>query len=66
MGNDWLSKKLRVPRQTVSQWRHGKCYPKVSQMKKIKKVTKGLITYDIIIDTLAQPSSVPMKRVRRK
>lgn len=55
---DWLnlkgvqavSKMLDVNASTVRHWRLGNTYPRVEQMKKIKKLTKGQIDYVHIID----------------
>ncbi len=58
--NDWINDKgtiyiaglLNVNPSTVRHWRRGHCYPGVEQMRAIKKITKGAVTYDIIIDNI--------------
>ncbi len=49
-GVEFLAKKLGVNPSTVGHWRTGLCYPQVKQMRKIKKLSRGLVTYDTIID----------------
>lgn len=41
---------LGVCPNTVRYWRHGKSLPKTSQMKTIRKLTKGAVSYEHIID----------------
>lgn len=55
---DWIDKKtpvyvakvLGVNVSTVSHWRNGHCYPRVEQMRTIKKLTRGAVGYEQIID----------------
>lgn len=49
-GTEEISLKLGVDPSTVRHWRLGNCYPRVEQMRIIKKITKGEIGYEQIID----------------
>lgn len=50
MGAPSLTRKLKVSRMTVYNWKNGKSYPEVTQMKRIKKLAKGVVTYEMMID----------------
>lgn len=50
VGPENVAKLMKVERSTVFNWRKGYCYPRVDQMRKIKKYTNGRVTYDAIID----------------
>lgn len=41
---------LRLRPLTVWHWRARRGYPKVEHMQRIKKLTKGAVSYDMIID----------------
>jgi len=45
-----IAKLFKVNPQTVRQWRKGISYPSVIHMKRIKKITRGEISYEKIID----------------
>lgn len=45
-----LAKKLGVTHHTVLHWRSGRCDPRVHVMRKIKRLTRGEIGYDQMID----------------
>lgn len=45
-----ISKRLRVDRATVRCWRRAESYPTVKLMRKIKKLSRGVIGYEQIID----------------
>ncbi len=45
-----VAKLLKVETATVRYWHRGDGLPKDSQKRLIKKVTKGLVNYDGIID----------------
>lgn len=59
-GVNVIAKKLRTGRTTVENWLSGKCDPRVIQMREIKRITKGVIGYDEIIDRKHLP---PRRRV---
>lgn len=69
---DWIDEKglmqlaieLDVSYMTVHAWRNGNGNPKVDTMRKIKQMTKGKVTYDMIIDRPVMNSNVP--RFRKK
>jgi len=42
---------LKVEESTVRHWRRGHCLPRTEQMRTIRKLSKGLVTYETIIDT---------------
>lgn len=56
--NDWVAQegiekvaaRLNVKRTTVVNWQSGICDPRVCQMRVIKRITKGAVGYDNIID----------------
>lgn len=50
VGPDELAKQLKVNPKTVSNWLFGYTDPRVDQMRRIKKMTKGRIGYDQMID----------------
>jgi len=45
-----LAKKFGVNESTVRHWRRGHCLPKAEQMREIKKLSNGAVTYDTMID----------------
>lgn len=49
-GKEALAKKLRITKFTVTGWRRGKNHPRIEVMRQIKRLTKGLVTYEMIID----------------
>ena len=49
-GPNKLSELLDVQVTTVRHWRTGHCLPQVDKMRAIKKLTKGMIGYEQIID----------------
>lgn len=49
-GASQVAKLLKINRTTVYYWRAGHTYPRVDQMRQIKKVTKGVVGYEQIID----------------
>lgn len=53
-GSTEVAKLLGIRRETVHHWRAGHCYPRVEQMKAIKRLTKGLIGYDEMIESHIQ------------
>lgn len=46
-----IAKLLNVEESTVRHWRRGHCLPKAEQMREIKKLTKGTVSYDEMIET---------------
>lgn len=46
-----VSKLLNVGESTVRHWRTGHCLPRTEQMREIKKLSKGLVTYESMIDS---------------
>lgn len=49
-GTKKVAEILGVQRATVSHWRVGRCLPRTDQMKLIKKVSNGFVSYESIID----------------
>lgn len=49
-GVENLARKLRVTKVTIWNWRKGHCWPLVPQMKRIRKLSRGAISYEAIID----------------
>lgn len=49
-GIDRLAQHLGVNSSTVRNWRSLRCDPTVDAMRRIKKLTKGKISYDAMID----------------
>lgn len=54
-----LSKQLKVDRATVRCWRRLESYPSVKLMRKIKKLSRGVIGYEQIID--GKPTGVVIR-----
>lgn len=44
-----LARQLRVTKQTVYNWKWGRD-PKVCHLRKIRKMSRGVITYEMIVD----------------
>lgn len=49
-GVSHVAELLGVNPSAVRHWRLGNCRPNVTQMRAIKKITKGAITYEELID----------------
>lgn len=49
-GIDQVAKKLKATRATVRHWRRGYCLPKSDQMLKIKKLSRGRLTIDSMVE----------------
>lgn len=49
-GTREIAKMLDVDPSAVRHWRDGFCYPTVKKMRIIKKITRGRIGYNQIID----------------
>lgn len=45
-----VARKLGIDVSTVRYWRRGKTFPRVPEMQRIKRWTKGQISYSNIID----------------
>lgn len=45
-----LAEALQVGEDSVRLWKTKKCDPRVDQMRRIKILSKGRITYDLMID----------------
>lgn len=50
VGVDVLAGILKVTRHTVLHWKAGRCDPRVDHMRRIKKMTRGVIGYEQMID----------------
>jgi hypothetical protein len=50
IGVDELALILDVTRATVLHWRAGRCDPRVDHMRRIKKMTRGVMGYEQMID----------------
>ena len=46
-----ISKLLNVNESTVRQWKRGYCLPRPEVMMRIKKLTRGQLTYAEMIET---------------
>ena len=60
-----LAKKLNVGDFTVDAWRRGRCDPRTDYIRQIKLISKGRVTYDMIIDRLVLSSRVGVIRKRK-
>lgn len=45
-----LAERLSVTRRTIDYWKSGKIDPTVKNLRKIRRLTKGLLTYEMMID----------------
>lgn len=50
VGVIWLARYLKVHPGAVRHWRTKLCDPRVDHMRRIKKLTRGRISYDMMID----------------
>ncbi len=50
-GNYELAAKLKISPRTVNHWVNCDAYPKVDTMRELVKLSKGELTYEIIIDS---------------
>lgn len=50
VGVDELAAILDVTRATVLHWKAGRCDPRVDHMRRIKRMTRGTIGYEQMID----------------
>ncbi len=50
MGAVWVARKLKVHPHAVRLWRRKHNDPRVDHMRRIKRLTKGVITYEMMID----------------
>jgi hypothetical protein len=55
MGIPKVSKVLNINHMTARHWLDGRTLPKAKHMMKIKKVTKGKISYEQIIEGSCSP-----------
>jgi ribosome-binding protein aMBF1 (putative translation factor) len=46
-----LAKKMKVQPSTVRHWRNGHCLPRTDQMRKIRRLSKGTVSYERMIDS---------------
>lgn len=61
----WLAKYLGVTLATIRFWRSRHCFPRVNQMRRIKKITKGYVDYSDMIDRrLVTPKKASSKKRR--
>ncbi len=49
-GLEQIAIKLGVKRITVWYWRSHRGYPKIDHMRAIRRLTKGAVTYEMMID----------------
>lgn len=49
-GAERLAKRLQISRPAVRHWETGRGLPAPCHMRTIRKLSKGQITYDLIID----------------
>lgn len=50
VGIDHLARVLKIHRNTVRYWKIRHCYPRVPQMRKIKRLSRGRCGYEQMID----------------
>lgn len=50
IGIEVLALKLKISTQSVKNWRRGISDPKVDHMREMRRLSRGAITYDVIID----------------
>lgn len=50
-GTEKVAQLLNVNQSTVRHWRLGNNIPRPEQMKEIKRLSKGQVTYDEMIET---------------
>lgn len=63
-GVEVVADQLRVGRTAVINWLYGRAHPRVIQMRNIKRITKGVIGYDEIIDR--KPLPIPKRRTTKE
>jgi hypothetical protein len=51
-GEEKLAERFEVTGVTIRNWKMGYVFPRPEHMREIRKLSKGLITYDIILDKL--------------
>lgn len=66
VGVEAIASQLGVSLATVRHWKYGIADPRVDQMRRIKKLTKGLIGYDQIIDRPSRSSAALTRRFEKK
>lgn len=49
-GEKRLALYLKVHPKAIQYWKTGHCDPRVDHMRRIKRLTHGLITYEMMID----------------
>ena len=55
LGVEQVAHRLKTHPSTVSNWLKLRCEPRVIQIKEIKRITKGRVSYDDIIDRPLAP-----------
>lgn len=50
VGSEWLARKLKIHPQAIRNWKSLRSDPKVDHMRRIRRLSKGRITYIIMID----------------
>ncbi len=56
-GVDRLASRLKINRFTVLHWRAGRHHPRVEQMRILKKLSRGALTFDAIIEHGPAPTN---------
>ncbi len=49
-GSETIAKMLKAQMSSVQHWRRGHCWPRVEQMRLIKKLSNGSVDYIDIIE----------------
>ena len=49
-GTRQVAELLGVETATVRYWRRGESWPRIEQMRKIKRITKGVVGYEQMIE----------------
>lgn len=57
-GVDQIAKRLGINRFSVLHWRAKRCDPRVDHMRRIKRLTRGEISYEQMIDRATPTNSL--------
>jgi transcriptional regulator with XRE-family HTH domain len=64
-GKEELAKELGIDRSTLDHWIARRHEPRTPQIQRLKKMSRGKLTYEDIIDR-ATPEFIQSRRVRKK
>lgn len=63
-GVDVVARYLGVHRASVNHWRAGRCDPRVDYLRRLKRWSKGELSYEQMIER-ATPTNSQLRNVRR-